>query len=441
MDAPFSRALIYYEGITPFLRLPPELLLLIFKWLVSSTRSSLSLFPIAFVCRSFHSLLRNDPSSWTTIPIALPTLESHRDNAKFPDFTRTVALALNYSRGRPLSLTVNLLHGSENHLTSDDPSGIRLKDGLISDFITRLFRVLPRCRELTIECSLWRDMETLIRLVKRSIKDNGTSLRLESFIMTYNPTHSIEAFFHPNVLPTSPLIWSENPDEHITTPLPCLTNLVINNITHNWPLLTLSGLHTLRLINIPSNNSPSYADLHRILLENAETLTTLELSDISVNDNKAVAERFTVPNLKRMTIGFGHPKDLGWAAKILDLPALEELAIEDRIAGLRLGSGRPWVSEARKRQAREGYRELMKWFPLGRVRKLNLRRVVFYDSGSEGVVEEGKSVPFAFEFLSEFREVRNLEVWHDDSSLACADIVKSSDTLFPNLCSCYIGRL
>ncbi|KAL0061410.1 hypothetical protein AAF712_011754 [Marasmius tenuissimus] len=355
-----------------------------------------------------------------------------------------VTLALDYSRERPLSLTVNLLHGSENHLASDDQLGTRLKDGLIRDFITRLFRVLPRCRELTIECSLWRDMETLISLVKRSNGDNNALPRLESFIMTYDPTHTIEAFFRPNVLPTSPLIGSDAPDQHITTPFPNLRRLVTNNITHTWTRLALSGLHTLNLTNIPSHNSPSHADLHRILLANAETLTTLELSDISTVDDKAAGERFTVPNVRRMTIGFGHPKDLVWAATMLNFPALEELVIENRVAGLRTGNERPWVSEAKKRQTMIGYRSLMRWFPLDRVQRLTLRRVVFYESSSEEfpAEEASKDVLFAFKFLWEFKEVRDLEVWHDETSLALSNVVKSfSDNLFPKLRSCLFGGL
>ncbi|KAK1219498.1 hypothetical protein PQX77_017788 [Marasmius sp. AFHP31] len=446
MDAPLPRSPIIDESIAPFLRLPPELLLLIFKYLVTSTRSSLSLVPIILVCRSFHSLLQNDSSSWTTVLIALPTLESHRDNANLSNFIRMVTLALEYSREKPLSLTVNLLRGSENHLSSDNRLGSRLRDGIILDFITHLFLVLPRCHELTIECSLWHDMETLISLVKRGFEDNDTFPLLESFNMTYNPTDTIEAFFHPNTLPLwrggepSPLIRFNNG----ATPFPSLRSVTINNVAHTWRFLNLTGLHTLRLINIQSYNSPSYVDFHRILLANAHTLTTFELSDISITDNNAVSERLTVPNVRRMTIGFGSPKDLVWAAQTLDLPALKELVIEDRVTGLKLGNGQPWMSDSKKRQIMEGYRSLMRWVPLNCVQRLTLRRVVFYESNSEGVlVEEGsKDVSFTFKFLSEFREVRNLEVWHDHSSLALSNVVKSfSEALFPKLSSCSFEEL
>ncbi|KAJ8091914.1 hypothetical protein PM082_024148 [Marasmius tenuissimus] len=443
MDTPPPQSPIVDE-ITPFLRLPPELLLLIFKYLVTSTKNSLSLGPIALVCRSFHECLRNDPSSWTTILITLTTLESHRDNATFLNFTRMITLALDYSRGRPLSLTVSLLHGSENHLNSDNQLGTRLKDRPIRDFITRLFRVLPRCRELTIESSLWRDKETLISLVKRSIEDNNALSRLESLTMTYDPTHTVEAFFHPNVLPTSPLIRSDDPDDNETTPFPSLENLTIDNVAHTWRLLTLSGLHTLRLINIPSYNSPSYADLHRILLSNAETLSTLELSNITITNTKAIGESLTLPNVRRMTIGFGHPKDLVWAAQMLDLPALEELVIEDRVAGLKLENQRPWVSEAKKRQTMEGFRGLVRCFRLDCIQRLILKRVVFHESHSQGLLvdEAPEDVSFAFRFFSGFREVKDLEVWHDASSLALSNVAQSfSDTLFPKLRSCLFVEL
>ncbi|KAL0069361.1 hypothetical protein AAF712_003380, partial [Marasmius tenuissimus] len=195
-------------------------------------------------------------------------------------------------------------------------------------------------------------------------------------------------------------------------------------------------LHTLRILNIPSHNSSSYTDLHRLLLENAETLTTLELSNISASDLETVGGRFTLPNVQEMTVGFAHPRDLVWAAQTLDLPALEHLVLEDQAAGRG-----EWVSEVNKRQTIEGYQELTRCFPLARVRRLVLRCVVFYELPRP--VEHIHGEPeqtFAIRFLSNFREVEDFEVLTPDLSLSEV-LEASSYALFPSLRFHYIERV
>ncbi|KAL0064481.1 hypothetical protein AAF712_008538 [Marasmius tenuissimus] len=144
-------------------------------------------------------------------------------------------------------------------------------------------------------------MEILIGLIERCIEINNNTLpTLECFRMSYNPAGTIEGFSSPHALPLwrtggiSPLIRA---DETPTSVFSSLKHLTVDDVTHDWSLLTLSGFYTLRILNIPTHNSPSYTDLHRLLLDNAETLTTLELSNISVSDLKTVGGRFTLPNV------------------------------------------------------------------------------------------------------------------------------------------------
>ncbi|KAL0064484.1 hypothetical protein AAF712_008541 [Marasmius tenuissimus] len=282
-------------------------------------------------------------------------------------------------------------------------------------------------------------MEILTGLIDRCIKTNNNTLpTLQSFRMSYNPADTIEGFSSPHALPLwrtggiSPLIRT---NETTTSVFSSLKHLTVDNVTHDWSLLTLSGLHTLRILNIPSHNSPSYTDLHRLLLDNAETLTTLELSNISVSDLETVGGRFTLPNVQKMTIGFAHPRDLVWAAQTLDLPALDHLILEDQAAG----TGE-WMSEVNKRQTVEGYQELTRCFPLSRVRRLVLRYVVFYKLPQPVEHIHGESEQtFAVRFLSNFKEVKALEVSAPDFSLS--EVLETfSYVLFPNLRSYYLER-
>ncbi|KAK1225073.1 hypothetical protein PQX77_011993 [Marasmius sp. AFHP31] len=217
-------------------------------------------------------------------------------------------------------------------------------------------------------------MGNLTSLFERYIKHNQDSTfpTLESFRMVYNPANTIEAFAPPHALPLwrtggmSPLIMvndSENATPKIS-PFPSLRNLTIDNITHEGSLLVLSGLQTFRLQNIPSDNlnSPSYTEIRHLLLSNAETLTTLELTNISTSDFETVGGRFTLSNVKSLTIGFAHPRDLVWASQTLELPALEELIVEDHTGG----------SDSEQMIA---YQESMRCFPLDRIRRLVLRCV------------------------------------------------------------------
>ncbi|KAL0058057.1 hypothetical protein AAF712_015284 [Marasmius tenuissimus] len=363
-------------------------------------------------------------------------------------------LALEYSHEEPVSVTVNLLrsigHDSKDILSdpavdhrlreeylanlveSHVASGFPLRDGPFSDFIPHLVRVaLPNCRKLALECSSWRDIVDLTRLVKLNIQRNSTLPKLESFSMTYNPANAIEGLTYSHATSPwgggdcSPLIRSSESDDRTITPLPPLRHVQINNVAHTWRLFSLSGLHTLCLIDIPFFNSPSCADLHRILLANAQTLTALELSHMSVSNIKLDGGRFTVPNVTRMTIGFVRLKELVWAARTLDLPALEELEIEVRVRVLKFRtSGLPSELEEIIRQTMEGYREIMKYFPLARVWRLVLRRVVFYESkGEEYQAETNEEVSFAVQFFSEFRRLEDLEVWFDDTSIELSRVV------------------
>ncbi|KAJ8090999.1 hypothetical protein PM082_024923 [Marasmius tenuissimus] len=253
-------------------------------------------------------------------------------------------------------------------------------------------------------------MEIIIGLIERCIEiHNNTLPTLECFRMSYNPAGTIEGFSSPHALPlwrtggTSPLIRAH---ETPTSIFPSLKQLTVDNVTHDWSLLTLSGLHTLRILNIPSHNFPSYTDLHRLLLDNAETLTTLELSSISVSD---------LETLK---------------------PALEHLVLEDQAEGRG-----EWISEVNKRQTIEGYHELTRCFPLARVRRLVLRCVVFYELPR--LVEHIHGEPeqtFAVRFLSNFREVEDLEVLTPDLSLS--EVLEApSYALFPSLRFHYIERV
>ncbi|KAJ8075408.1 hypothetical protein PM082_019746 [Marasmius tenuissimus] len=384
-------------------------------------------------------------------------------------------LALEYSHERPVSVTVNLLrsigHDSEDILSdpavdhrlreeylahlveSHVASGFPLRDGPFSDLIPHLVWVaLPNCRKLALECSSWRDIVELTRLGKLNIQRNSTLPKLESFSMTYNPANTIEGLTYSHATSPwgggdcSPLIRSSESDDRTITPLPFLRHVKINNVAHTWRLFSLSGLHTLRLVHIPSFNSPSYAELHRILLANTKTLNTLELSHTSISNIKPDGGRLTVPNVRRMIIGFVCPMDLVLAAQTLDLPALEELEIEVRVGDLKFRprvSGLPLETDEIKRQTMERYQAIMKYFSLAHVRRLVLRRVVFYESkGEEYQAETNEEVSFAIRFFSEFQELEDLEVWFDDNSIELSRVVESpSDTLFPNLRSCFVGRM
>ncbi|KAJ8075388.1 hypothetical protein PM082_019726 [Marasmius tenuissimus] len=441
--------------IAPFLQLPTELRLHIFKHVVSSTESSLSLFSITLVCKLFRECLQSDPTLWTTILIALPVLEFHRRNKSLAKFTQMTTLALEYSHERPVSVTVNLLR-SIGHDAKDilsDPavdhrlrqeylanlveshvaSGIPVRDGPLSDFIPHLFRVaLPSCRKLALECSSWRDIVDLTRLVKLNIQRNSTLPKLESFSMTYNPANTIEGLTYSHATSPwgggdcSPPIRSSESDDRTITPLPFLRHVKINNVAHTWRLFSLSA-------------SPHP-------LANTKTLNILELSHTSISNIKPDGGRLTVPNVRRMIIGFVRPMDLVLAAQTLDLPALEELEIEVRVGDLKFRprvSGLPLETDEIKRQTMERYQAIMKYFSLAHVRRLVLRRVVFYESkGEEYQAETNEEVSFAIRFFSEFRELEDLEVWFDDNSIELSRVVESpSDTLFPNLRSCFVGRM
>ncbi|KAJ8096190.1 hypothetical protein PM082_000098 [Marasmius tenuissimus] len=188
-------------------------------------------------------------------------------------------------------------------------------------------------------------------------------------------------------------------DSESTTPLkepfPFLRDITIDNITHSWSLLTLSDLHTLRLLNIPSHNSPSYTEIRRLLLSNAETLKTLELSNISVSDIETIGGRFTLPSVKSLTIGFAHPNDLVWTSQTLDLPNLEGLVIGDHTGG----------SESEQMIA--GYRELMRCFPIDRIQRLVLRHGALPPAAEDAVPLHDS---YRRLFLTRFKNVRNLEI-------------------------------
>ncbi|KAJ8096209.1 hypothetical protein AAF712_015471 [Marasmius tenuissimus] len=305
------------KRLAHFHQLPPELVILVSEYLLSCTRSSLFLISPTLVCQYFYGCLKSYSSFWTDLLIDLSALEAHAGDAALDDLTRKVNHALNYSQDKRLALTINLLRSSSD---MDDSIGSLLNDA----FIILYRKTLPLCRELTIKSSLWLDMQTLTGFLEWYIRDKQNAI--ESFDMVYKPTNTIEAFATPHALPLwrtggiSPLIMIDDPGSTIPseTPFPSLEHVKIDNITHSWSLLTLSGLHTFRLLNIPSHNSPSYTEIQRLLLSNAETLTTLELSHISVSDIETIGGQFTLPNVKSLTIGFAHPNDLVWASQTLD---------------------------------------------------------------------------------------------------------------------------
>ncbi|KAJ8075409.1 hypothetical protein PM082_019747 [Marasmius tenuissimus] len=428
------QATIPRQKLSPFQRLPPELLLLIFGRLLSCTSSSLSLVSPALACRTFYQCLQGESSLWTRLLIDIQALEWHPNDRELTKLREHVEIALKYSQQRPLSLTIHLVRSGENPICPDsDNISESLLNGPLSQLVTHLFQIaFPRCCQLTIETSSWLGMELLTSLVEGVIENSNNNLPgLKTFTLTYNPTNTIEAFSQPHALPLwrvggiSPLIPTDNQPQSSILIFPSLTHLTINNITHDWSLLHLSGLQTLRLMNIPHHNSPLCTDLHRILLANAETLTMLELSNISIADVEFVGGRITLPSVKTMTIGFAYPKDLVWAAQTLDSPALEELIVEDQTASV------GWVSETDKHQIMEGYQELMRCFPLDHVRRLTLRDVVFYEVRPDAV--ESKDGPFAFEFVLRFRELEVLSLWSTDTSVLKV-LKTSSDIVFPNLC-------
>ncbi|KAK1230646.1 hypothetical protein PQX77_006262 [Marasmius sp. AFHP31] len=348
------------------------------------------------------SSLKAESSLWYNLLNNLPTLKAHAGNAGLANLTRKLTLALGYSQRKPLVLAIDLLRSG---LDTKDSIRSFLDNDALSGFVTRYFHItLPLCRELTIKCSPWLDMEILTGLVEGYVKHNqNTFPTLEFSHTSYNPTDTIEVFAPPHALPlwrtggVSPLIMID--DIESTTPsrspLPSLKNFTIDNITHEWSLLPLSGLHIFRLRNIPSDNSPPYTEIRRLLLSNAETLTTLELSNISISDVETVSGRFTLPHVKSLTIGFAHPRDLVWASQTLDLPALEELVVEDHTGG------------SESEQMFTTYREMMRCFPLDRIRRLGLRCVMLLQTVEDLVPlhESDRSL-----FLTRFKNVKDLEV-------------------------------
>ncbi|KAK1215750.1 hypothetical protein PQX77_021639 [Marasmius sp. AFHP31] len=427
-----------YRRLAPFQRIPPELLLLIFEDLLSYTKSSLSLLWLTLVCRSFYNSLTAESSLWCNLLIDIPTLEAHVGDAGLAKLARKVTRVLEYSQDKQLSLTFNLLcPGSDmdNSLASllECISNILWKVGPHCrngrGGYDALSELVFRCRELTFEFSLWSDMGNLTSLFERYIKHNQdfTFPTLESFRMVYNPANTIEAFAPPHALPLwrtggmSPLIMVDDSESAtpLKSPFPSLKNLTIDNITHEWSLLALSGLHTFCLRNIPSDNSPSYTEIRRLLLSNAETLTMLELTNTSISDFETVGGRFTLPNVKALTIGFAHPRDLVWASQTLDLPVLEELIVEDYAGG------------SDSEQMITGYQESMRCFPLNRIRRLVLRCVALPQTVEDVVPLHELDRTF---FLTRFKNVKELEV-------SCPKfLISELSSLFSRLGEYYVER-
>ncbi|KAJ8096189.1 hypothetical protein PM082_000097 [Marasmius tenuissimus] len=196
------RAKSIYTQLAPFQLLPPEILILISEHL-SCTRSSSSLVSLTLVCRTFYKCLNNESSLWIWILIDLPTLKTHAGNEGLANFTRKMTLALEYSQYKPLSLTVDLLRCGGDSDSDEGSTRPLLDNDSLSEYITHLFCItLPLCRELTIKCSLWFDMEILTSIIEGYIKRNqNTFPTLESFHMSYNPANTIEAFASQHALP------------------------------------------------------------------------------------------------------------------------------------------------------------------------------------------------------------------------------------------------
>ncbi|KAJ8090551.1 hypothetical protein PM082_018108 [Marasmius tenuissimus] len=252
-----SHAELVGEKIAPFLQLPTELRLHIFKHVVSSAESSLSLFPITLVCKSFRECLQSDPTPWTTILIALPVPQFHRRNKSLAKFTRMTTLALVYFQERPVSVTIppsTIVSGKNTNLAnlvkSHVASGSPLKRWPLLRFHPSPYSgCSPNCRKLALECSSWRDIVDLTRLVKLNIQRNSTLPKLESFSMTYNPANTIEGLAHSHAAPPwgggdcSPLIRSSESGDRTITPLPFLRHVKINNVAHTWRLFSLWSTH------------------------------------------------------------------------------------------------------------------------------------------------------------------------------------------------------
>ncbi|KAL0062959.1 hypothetical protein AAF712_010180 [Marasmius tenuissimus] len=412
----------FHSAPVPFHCLPPELLILISEHLLSCTKSSLSLVPLTLVCQYFYWCLKSYSPFWTNIHINLLTLEAHAGDAVLANFIQKLNRTLNYSQDKQFALTVSLLRSSSD---LDGSIGSPLYDAFIKDLYRK---TLPFCRELTIKSSLWLDMETLTGFIEWYIRDKQTAIpTLESLHVLYNPANTVEAFAPPNALPLwrnggiSPLIMMESPGSTIPSePLyPFLKDITIDNITHSWSLLTLSGLQTFRLLNIPSHNSPSHTEIRRLLLSNSETLTELELSNVSVSDIETIGGQFTLPNVKVLTIGFAHPNDLVWASQMLDLPALEELVVEDHTE--RLDS----------EQTIRGYGVLMRCFPVDRIRRLVLRRSVVPPTSDDVVLLRNTHT---WLLLTRFRNLTDLEISYPES------LISELLSLFSGLGGSYVER-
>ncbi|KAJ8089831.1 hypothetical protein PM082_018407 [Marasmius tenuissimus] len=202
------RAKSTHAQLAPFQRLPSEILI----HLLSCTKSSLSLVPLTLICRTLYKCPHNESSLWIWILIDLSGLKTHVVNDNFANFDRKVTLAFEYSQYKPLSLTIDLLRRVGDSELDEGSTTPLLDNDLLSKYITHLLRItLPLCRELTIKCSLWLDMEILTNLIEGCIKrDENAFLTLEFFHMSYNPpTQSKPSLLHtlfPSGVPTeSPL--------------------------------------------------------------------------------------------------------------------------------------------------------------------------------------------------------------------------------------------
>ncbi|KAL0572859.1 hypothetical protein V5O48_009108 [Marasmius crinis-equi] len=432
-------------------RLPPELLLMIFRELLEVMNTSLSLISSALVCHTWNACLRSDSSLWTRLLIDLPTLEAHPGDVGLQGLASSVKLALDYSQGRPLTLTVNLVYpdGESSSATGHDDLSLTTSTTKILDY------TLERCHELTVSCSLWSDMELLAGAVeKRPLPF------LQSFHIAYQPS-GFEAFSEPHALPLwrpggiSPLL--VEPPRQITSVLPSLKQVVIDNLTHEWGLFSLTSLTSLHFRNIPDHNSPTYGEFRAILEASRDTLTSLELSSLSLKDIQFVGGRFTLPNLTTLLVSFADPRDLMWIAQTLDPPSLKTLTVDDHTVKNQC--------EERRRRTVESFREVMRCFPLENVETLVLKDVELYEleveaealesTGTEesgdgdreresSSLQEGenaKSSPsLTDQFCSRFRSLVVFEAWHTETSLVEAFKHSDGDNVLSHL-NLYLERL
>ncbi|KAF5387540.1 hypothetical protein D9757_006547 [Collybiopsis confluens] len=380
----------------PIYSLPSEVLLMILKAVHSDIEElpydlQSQLVAVSHVSRLWRNLALSTSAFWTFISVSQRSLSfDHPDSDEIEDpYTISestifpwITTLLNRSGNRLLDVEIDLQIKGFNAQDSD------AKNLELSDWTRKHSIVLSRLlaarasqlRSVEISSQLWQLIPPIVYPLA------GVAMPSLQEWSTYRITNQLgfdpvadddrKAFMPPLQGPNSSDgvdVSRQNRGGELYTNLSILR---LYGVFQDWNKLLPRNLVEIDLEHISGQYRPSSYELRALLLANQQTLKSLTLwAALPFDDDER--EKFTLPNLNQLSIGFFSPEAAVYFASCLNAPNLEYLEIYDMISedpanfltGATLVEAETFLQEL--------YAIMIDEWPLEKLRRLSLRSPYF----------------------------------------------------------------